>query len=288
MEMNTIAIIGAGQLGSRHLQGLSRLGIKASLYIVDTQADSLAIANARFDEMPFNKNISSIRYLDLISDLPKKIDLAIIATNSNVRANVIKSLLEYCEIGNMILEKVLFQKISDYEEIGKLLIAKKINCWVNHPRRMFPYYAKLANALIGSKKVSYKVQGGCWGLACNALHFIDHLAFLTGDSNLTVNASGLNPWVTEGRRRGYLEVDGVLSGKINNHPFELICHENVSPLLITICTDSLSAVIDEQSGRVKISKKENNWQWIEEDVKIVYFQSELSNKLAEDIYLCTA
>lgn len=281
--MKTIVIIGAGQLGSRHLQALSKVNFKTKIEVVDPFAASLEIAKARFNEMPSNPNISGIGFFSAMSDLSGQVDLAIIATNADIRAEVIRQLVQNCEVKNLVLEKVLFQKLEEYKEIAALLEQKGVNAWVNHPRRMFPYYAQLAKLLASSKQVSYQVQGGDWGLACNGLHFIDHLAFLTGRGDLEVSIDRLNPLVIQSKRKGFFEVSGVLAGKIGQHPFELFCHEDASPVVITICSDNLNAIIDEGNGWVRISSKEAGWKWREEKEKIIHFQSELSNRFAEDI-----
>lgn len=281
--MKNIVVIGAGQLGSRHLQALSNVSFQTKIEVVDPFAASLDVARARFNEMPSNPNISGVSYYSSVSKLSSHVDLAVIATNADIRADVIRTLLKYCEVKNLVLEKVLFQKPEEYTEIQAILELKKVKVWVNHPRRMFPYYAKLKELLAGSKQVSYQVQGGDWGLACNGLHFIDHLAFLTECEDLKINTAGLNPLVISSKRKGYFEVSGVLAGKVGQHPFELFSHQVASPVVITICSDNLNAIIDEGNGWVRVSTKENGWQWVEEKTKIIYFQSELSNKTAEDI-----
>ena len=282
--MKNIVVIGAGQLGSRHLQALSKVNFQTTIEVVDPFASSLEVAKARFDEMSENSSIVGIRYVSSISQLSTNVDLAIIATNADVRAEVIRQLVKQCDVKNLVLEKVLFQKTEEYSEIQALLEVKNIKTWVNHPRRMFPYYAKLKELLVDSKQVSYQVQGGDWGLACNGLHFIDHLAFLTGCVDLKINTDGLNSSVIVSKRKGYFGVSGTLSGEIGAHSFDLFCHENASPVVITICADNLNAIVDEGNGWVRIATKESGWQWAEDKAKIIYYQSELSNKIAEDIF----
>jgi predicted dehydrogenase len=281
--MKNIVVIGAGQLGSRHLQALSKVNFQAKIEVIDPLAASLEVARTRFNEMPSNSNIAGVSVLSSLSELSSQVDLAIIATNADIRADVIRTLLQQCEVKNLVLEKVLFQKPEEYKEIQELLGQKGIKVWVNHPRRMFPYYAKLKALLAGSKQVSYQAQGGDWGLACNGLHFIDHLSFLTGCDDLKINIEGLNPSVISSKRKGCFEVSGVLVGTVGKHSFELFCHETASPVVITICSDNLNVIIDEGNGWVRIATKESGWQWVEEKTKIIYFQSELSNKIAEDI-----
>jgi predicted dehydrogenase len=281
--MKKIVLIGAGQLGRRHLQSLSKINFAAEIEVVDTVPASLAAAKAQFDEMPVNGNIRGISYLSSISDLSKHVDVAIIATNADARAAVVRSLLEACEVKGLMLEKVLFQKPEDYLEIQELFESKGIKVWVNHPRRLFPIYNKMKSWIAGSTRVSYQVQGGAWGLACNGLHFLDHLAYLSGETTLTISAEGLNPSVIQSKREGFVEFSGVLHGKIGSNPFSIFCHDEFSPVVITICTDNLNVMIDESNGWYRIARKDNHWKWETVTDKIVHFQSELSHKVVEDI-----
>lgn len=281
--MKKLIIIGSGQLGSRHLQALSKINFPAQIEVVDTFPRSLELAKARFEEMPFNANISSIKYFTSVYELSKKVDIAIIATNADIRADVVRTLVGVCDVQSLILEKVLFQRLEDYVGIQMLLEEKGVRAWVNHSRRAFPFYQRLKNLLSGSRQVSYHAQGGDWGLGCNGLHMIDHLAFLTGEDDLKISTTRLNRTVIQSKRKGFIEFSGVLAGQVGSHPFELFCHDTASPNIITICSDNLNVIIDEANGWVRIAKRENGWQWEEEREKIVYFQSELTNKLAEDI-----
>jgi predicted dehydrogenase len=282
--MKNIVIIGAGQLGSRHLQALSKVNYPARITVIDPFSSSLRLAQDRFNEMPVNPNIPEVYYHSLLNDLTTEIDLAILATNADVRAYVIRALVSRCEVKNLVLEKVLFQKIEDYADILSLLENKGVKAWVNHPRRLFPFYIKLKQLMETCSRVSFQVQGGGWGLACNGLHLIDLLWFLTGGGEVKVDTYRLDQSVLPSKRPGFLEVTGTLAGRIGSHSFTLFCHEAPSPLVITICSDSLIAIIDEGNGWARMSRKENGWKWAEEKQKIVYLQSELSNKVTEDIF----
>lgn len=281
--MKKIVVIGVGQLGSRHLQALSKISLPVQIEVVDPIAASLDTAQIRFEEMPVNPNVREVRYLSSVQELSEQIDMAIIATNADMRANAIRSLLGSCNVRNVVLEKVLFQKPSDYLEIHDLFLKKDVSAWVNHPRRQFTFYKYLKGKLTGSKQVSYQVQGGGWGLACNGLHLIDHLAFLTGESTLEISGNGLNPAIIQSKRKGFVEVSGALYGKVGHHPFSLYCHDSASPELITICSDNINVVIDEARGWIRFASKESDWQWEEKKEKIIKYQSELTNMVAEDV-----
>ena len=282
--MKNLVLIGAGQLGSRHLQALSRVNYHARIAVVDPLTASLHVARSRFNEMEANPNIIGVDYYSSLNEIPREIDLVILATNADIRAELIRTLMRRCQVKNLILEKVLFQKLEDYANILSLLERTGTNAWVNHPKRLYPFYKKLKQSLDGCDRVFYQVCGGAWGLACNGLHMIDHLAFLVGGGQLQIDTSGLDPFVIPSKRPGCLEVTGSLEGQIGSHSFNLFCHQEPSREVITICSDHINAIVDEGSGWARSSSKENNWKWIEEKKKIEYFQSELTNKVTEDIF----
>jgi hypothetical protein len=203
-----ISIIGAGQLGSRHLQGLAKSSKQFQIYVVDSNEKALSVAAQRFKEVSkYTK--SFISYHQNISDLPKKIDLVIIATTANVRRVVVENLLGQSLVRFLILEKVVFQRSEDFRLIQKLLLDNGVKSWVNCARRSYPFYKNLKNELVG-EKLSIKVKGNNWGLACNSIHMIDLLAFLTEQTDFDFDTGGLENIVINSKRNGYKELKGRL------------------------------------------------------------------------------
>lgn len=281
--MKKIAIIGAGQLGSRHLQGVAKSIIKIDIEVVEPFENSRKTAEERYYEIENRDNVESIKFLESIRQLSNTLDLVIIATGADVRFKVIKELLESKKVKNLVLEKILFQCIDEYSETEKLLAQENVKCWVNHPRRMFPSYKKLKDLLFGSQQISYNFQGGDWGLGCNALHFIDHLAYLVDSTDVQIDTQYLDNKIYNSKRNGFIEFNGLLNGKIGNHTFSLYSNKAYSPSIFTIVSDKLVANIDESIGRIDLKLKENSWKTEIIEEKIVYYQSELSNKIVYDI-----
>ena len=111
-KMINIVLIGAGKLGSRHLQALAKIGIEAKIYVVDPSIESTEIAFARFKEIPQNSNVKHIEFLKNIDDLNiRTVDVAIIATSSEHRFFALNSLLSHVSVNYLILEKFLFQNL---------------------------------------------------------------------------------------------------------------------------------------------------------------------------------
>lgn len=212
--MYNIAIVGAGQLGSRHLQGLKQARLSMRIQIVDPSRQSLDTARERYEQIGPNPQVASIEYLTALDDLARELDLVIIATGSKPRAAILTELLAKKHVKNLLLEKFLFPSVSDYGNVEELLRANGLldRTWVNCPRRMFDGYKKLRTELIGTKDVFYRKTGSNWGMGCNAVHYIDHYSFLTGDAPAgAFDLSELDPKIHESKRAGYVEFTGTIS-----------------------------------------------------------------------------
>lgn len=278
--MKNIAIIGAGQLGSRHLQGVLQANSDILVGVVDPMQQSLDIAKSRADEVKHSKQVS---YHTSINELSDNLDLVIVATNANIRSKVIIELIAKKKVLNLILEKVLFQSVDEYYTIEILLDKNNINCWVNHPRRMFPIYSDLKSKLKSATQVSYVFQGGDWGLGCNSLHFIDHFSYLVGSSKLELSAELLDKKIYNSKREDFIEFNGALNGKLGNHVFSLYSNQNTAPYSLSITSDVLVAKIDESKGQILLYEKDNDWTEETIDTKIIYYQSELSSILVDEV-----
>ena len=93
-SIKDIAIVGVGEIGSRHLQALSQCDFNSRLYCIDPSIESLERAKNRLNEYPKNPNIHSIIFEESIDALPSSLDFSIIATCADVRFQVLSDLLE--------------------------------------------------------------------------------------------------------------------------------------------------------------------------------------------------
>lgn len=278
-----IAVIGAGQLGSRHLQGIAKSTLNIDIEVVEPFETSREVAKTRFEEIPTNDKVRSIKYLENIGQLTENIDLVIVATNANVRFMVVEELLSTKKVKNLVLEKVLFQKIDEYIKTKELLQKSHTKCWVNHPRRMYPFYQDLKEKLKKSNSFNFSVSGGDWGLACNGLHFLDLMSYLSNSNNFELNTNFLNKEIKETKRKNFIELTGNLIGKTFNSSFNINSFDIKSPMQFSITSNTLNAVIDESNGWIRIKSINTDWKEEIKNEKIVYFQSELTNIILDDI-----
>lgn len=205
-----VAIIGAGQLGSRHLQAMTLTDTLLSLEIVDPVQESLSMAEKRYKEMPANSLIKDITFHKNIDDLYEMLDVVIIATTSKSRRLVIEQLLARKKVKYLILEKVLFPALNDYDEIQKLLLKHKVKAWVNCGRRMMSFYRNLKTIFQSENNLVMTVFGANWGLGCNSIHFLDLYAFLSNQNQFETDIETLDDHWIDSKRSGYIEFTGSL------------------------------------------------------------------------------
>jgi hypothetical protein len=225
--MKNIAIIGAGQIGSRHLQALSNLEGIVTIQLIDPSGKSLRTAHDRFYQV-YQEDSKRIRLNchNNIDDLSGQIDLAIVATCSDVRAGAIKELISKKTVRNLLLEKVLFQTIREYAEIDNLLKEKDIPTWVNCWMRGKDFYKKLKTSLNLDEKIQMKIEGSLWSLGSSSIHFIDLFAYLTGCDDFNFTECHLSEEIIDTKRPRFKEFSGCLTGKNSKGHTLTLCRDN--------------------------------------------------------------
>ncbi len=279
--MKNICIIGAGNIGSRHLQGLKNVTIPLNIEVVDPSVESLNISRQRYDQISTSTN-HKVSFLQNINKISKNIDLAIIATNSNVRRNITENLLSTSSVKYLILEKILFQKREDYLEIEKLLKKKGCKTWVNFSMRTMPFYYDLKHQL--NEKIHMIVSGSQYGLITNTIHYIDYIAFLTNCYDFTVETKGLDNSLIESKRSGFLELNGSLNVFFKDGSMgTFTCYPNGdTPYIIEVLSKTYRCISKESERKAYISSAKSKWNWEETDTDIPH-QSDMSNLVAEEI-----
>lgn len=277
-----VAVIGAGQLGSRHLQGLTGINNFCKVTVVDPMPESLERAKARYEECNANPCITAVDFVTDISQLPPVIDFAIVATNSLCRRKLVEDILARSKVEYLILEKFLFPSIADYSAVAGLLKANNVKTFVNCPRRMFAYYHRIAELLNGQQILNIRVSGSNWGLGCNAIHFLDIITWLKNstDFELTNRLDGV---IHQSKRAGYIEFTGEVAGRFaDGGEFAIASYEKgKTPIIIEIQAENTNIILSESTGKMMISSAEENWAW-KEEAATIKFQSALSGLVADD------
>lgn len=275
--MITVAVIGIGNLGKRHLQSIVEVFTSdAEIYAVDVNDEALKTISDIY--------AGKVKCLSDINGLPKIIDAVVVATNSNVRRKIVEGLLTNITVKNMILEKVLFQKEKDYFVIDELIKKCNVNTWVNCARRSWDSYQAIKNIFDTDKELYIDISGGEWGLGCNCIHMLDLIQFLTKSEECTVNVSKLEPGLAESKRKGYFEFYGVVQGTCGKcRDYKIRCLRNTNvPVLIEMLSENRRVVIDESHKSISVCSRESGWTWEVKEFPSQY-QSQLTGKVISEI-----
>ena len=280
-----VLIIGAGQIGSRHLQGTLRIKYPLDIFVFDPIKSSLETAKERAAEI--ESNCHKVYFMNDMTSIPNSIDLAIIATTSNVRESVVRTLIETVHLKYLILEKILFQSPSAYNEIPALLAEKKIKTWVNLPMRTYEHFREFKAILAQlNERMSFCVVGSNWRIGCNAIHYVDLFEYLCGSSLNQLNADWLDTELIPSKRGGFVEFSGTIKGiaknkstlMINSFPGEF------GDVTIYISTPSHRFIIQEGNNCIiHHLEKESGFNTASKNYSPVY-QSTLTGDYLTDIF----
>lgn len=272
----TILIAGTGRLGSRHLQGLSKCRIPLRIYVQHTHEESLDRAEQCWNEVFGPKTHHDVSFHTSFELLPRQLDVAIVATTADIRPRVVGKIANHTTVRYWVLEKVLAQSESGLDEILSH-VADSSGAWVNTPRRMMPWHQLIKSQLGPNHPMTMKVEGGLWGMACNAIHFFDLFAWWTGETLQDVYTDRLDPHWFKSKRQNNWEVSGTLESRFSGG----------SHMLLTSREDGDCASLEVSDGRLLWLIKETEGSSMRSDgIEIlgrIIPQSEMSASLVESI-----
>ncbi len=213
--MYKILLVGAGQIGSRYLEGLAQLNINFELIVIEPNLVSLNTAKSRWMSACVKGRDYNIKWLNRMQSQKYKIDLAIISTSSVDRYNIVKNVSEKFSPKFWIMEKLLAQSKKEIELIIKTT-NKSRGAWVNITRRLDTWHKKIASEFDFKGPIKVIKTGGLWGMACNSIHLIDLVCWWTGEKILSIDTDKLDKNWIKSKREGYFEVTGEMKAKFSN------------------------------------------------------------------------
>lgn len=245
----TILLVGAGELGSRHLQGLASAHSERVI-VVEPDVAMRARAEARYAEVR-GPSSPALHLVDDLGAVDVVADVGIVATGSLPRRAIVERLVALGRAPKkLVLEKFLFPAVDDYAAVAALLAGASVSTWVNTPRRRWALYQELRAKLAGTA-FHLRVEGESFGLACNAIHFVDAFAYVARADVVDVEFVGVGD-VVDAKRAGYVEMFGALRARAGNATLEVACAPAVAGaparLSVGAVVDGVDAAIDERAG----------------------------------------
>ena len=105
MKKTKILIIGAGELGSRHVQSIYKDSLRnqeRDIYIVDKNPASLELTQSRLQTLSPLKNVLVFFFKELEKLPSETFDLVILSTTANSRLSLIKRITNELKFKNLI------------------------------------------------------------------------------------------------------------------------------------------------------------------------------------------
>jgi len=279
--MKNVLLVGAGNLGRRHLQSLKNSRYPIRIFVVEPFDEARSLAKTAFDQTASSQPEKAVSFHRALDDIDQKIDIVIDATPATGRLDVFKRALGL-GAKDLVLEKVAFNSINDIDQAVALIEQNAACAWVNCPRRLNPFYIQLRRVLEKETIDRFEIVGENFGMACNSIHFIDLFSFLAGRHAYDVTLDEVQS-IASSKRSNYIEFFGTATGAFESGPeFKIDCRETQNGVSfdIRIVTPLNEYRIDEINGCVKIIDRNGKYEI--RDFRQPY-QSELTGPLVDAI-----
>jgi hypothetical protein len=270
--MHSLLLIGAGNIGRRHLQGVLKSSNQLNIVVVEPFETNRNLVATAIDEVG-GVGQHSVNVVAALNEVAlKQFHIVIVATSADVRKNVLVDFFNEHNTKYLILEKVLFQHVDDYKTIAKLLYEKKITTFVNCTRRYFPHYISIQQYLQGSVFMEMEVTGSNWGLACNTIHLLDLFNYFNQHTNYSFNADEIDSTIHESKRKGFIELTGTIKTKPDNlYQFKATStFKDGNDLIIRVKSNKAEFVVNETKGTIQCRAVLGNENDELNNLKIVY------------------
>ena len=282
-----IALVGCGNIGSYHLQSLTKLKESCHIQVVEPNPLSVETGKQRLGSiLQENAKKIDVQWLTNIDGVDENADLTIIATLATGRVDIISKLISMGH-RRFLIEKVVCQSTDEYERLLCLMNDHNAKGWINCTLRYTDFYKKAAPILqAGRGPITLNVRGTT-GLGCNAIHLLDLFNWFTGDCE-TAKLDGryILPELFDNSRGGDLvEFAGTITGQTQNGDFLTINFllDNNVDFTVNIFCENVIVWVNETTEKGFIAVKDSNWDLCEYHYQSPY-TSIVTTQIAEEIF----
>ena len=277
-----VILVGCGNVGSRHLQALAKIKSDLEVNIVEPNEKAQSLAKSRLNEVIFGNPKHNFFWYKSLDEVKNENSLAIIATNSVGRADILSNLLEK-GCNRFLVEKIVCQSVKEYEKILFMIKKNNAKAWVNTNLRYFQTWKKIKDHFQGSKLINFSLVGpNISALATSSIHYIDLFSWFTQDYKVKLSGEFLfDKLFLNKRGNQFVEFAGTIMGSIENgSTFSLtyVPESNIHSIL-NLTSANKQLIIDETEEKIYNVMKNDNQEF---DFEYEYV-STLTTKIVNDI-----
>ena len=245
-----ILLVGCGNIGYRHLEGLLNTDLSLNITVIEISQLTIKEQIKKIKQKKFKNK--KINFSNNFSIRRLKFDLVICATTAYKRFDLIKKLVNRFNFSKILIEKLAFQNVNDFENALQLFKKNEIQCWVNCPRREFKLFKKIKRQNKNINRLSIDVSGDKWNMASNSIHIFDLFYFFV-NTPVNFTQKKINLKKIPSKHHNFFELTGKF--KIYNKKYSISMSDQRKKrgFTIKIKTPKTKYYIDENKKFVKVS-----------------------------------
>lgn len=281
-----VLIVGCGQVGSRHLQAVASLPEVGEVEVVDPRPEVLALGRVRLDEVLNRRPTATFRWLTSLESATPGGDLCIVATQADVRCQLVREVTETLGYSQFLLEKMVAQSVRDYEALMDFSKREGLSVWVNCKARAHPSHRRVKACLDPAEPIVFSVVGGNHGLVNNGVHAADLFTFYDGASQIESMGSQIDPILHPSKRgNGIFDLSGTLHGFTEKGSQFMLSfgRDHDGPVLFSVTSRRYRAVVDDMMKWFCESDADSGWTWRQVPFKANLVVSNMTRAFASDI-----
>lgn len=244
-----ILVIGAGQIGSRHIQALATIPDIGQVVAVDPSAESRERALQRWRDVPGHESKELATVADIAGADGSGFDLAVLATNAPGRLEHFRRVVAL-GIRHVLAEKLLFQSVAELDEALELCRSAGVSLYPNYVYRYASPWRLLGERLRG-QVFQMRIIAGDIGLATNLPHWLDLFEFVAGSQLGELSIALDKPAYPNKRGGDLVEFSGSAAGRsMSGATVSLQFADGDGVPVTTIVTADGEWILDEGAGTV--------------------------------------
>ena len=244
-----ILLVGCGNIGYRHLEGLLNTNLSLNITVIEISQTTIKEQIKKIKQKKFKNK--KIIFSNIFSIKRLNFDLVICATTAYKRYDLLKKLVNRYNFSKILIEKLAFQNVYDFENALELFKKNEIQCWVNCPRREYKIYKQIKMDNKTNDKISIDVSGYKWNLASNSVHMFDLFYFLVGFC-VNFDQKKINLKKIPSKHFKFFELSGKLRIKNKKYSISINDQRKIKGFIVKIITPKIKYHIDETRELVRV------------------------------------
>jgi hypothetical protein len=263
-----ILLVGCGNIGSRHTEGLVEMSKIKKIYIYDIDLTKTLCLKKKFG------NNSKIIIIDKLKKMNINFFLCVVATTSNNRLKLFIKLNKLYQIKFWLFEKIFLNNIDEIKIFKKKFLNNKM--FINLPLQLMCPFQTIKKKIKKNYINHMELKGGNWNMASNSLHFIQLAKWFVNQQIKKINISNKINFFPS-KRFGYKEFNNEIIVEFKkNFYLKLQCTKSKKKIFKLIINNDQEILYNFKNNTLKILNK---------IIKInCEFQSEITKKIFTKLY----